>query len=255
MPELSRGLTQVASALVERSAELRRRLVVSLAGVAVASVAGYALVPTVLRALTRGMPQVLLLRPVDALNARLSLALSLGAVFCLPLLEWQLVSLAAPYLSPSGRRLGRRLIPLSTLLFLAGVFFSYVGVYPFAMKFFLVFHPPGVTPALSLESVVGFALLLFLPSGLVFELPIALYFLARSGLLKPEMMTRNWKLTIFVLFVVASVITPGPDLISTFAMFVPLTLMYFGSILVVRAVWKRKLRKRGLEATAVPEEA
>jgi sec-independent protein translocase protein TatC len=244
LAETSESVQEVVNFLTDRGEEIRRRIIICILIVAAASIAGYRLAPLVVKALTDGMPVVVGLVPADAFKAHLSLAVTIGIILSIPLLEWQLMRLAAPYIPLGYRRLGYFLIPASTFLFLSGVYFSYYGAYKFAMRFLLSYSSHGTVPTWSITSIVSFALALFIPSGLVFEAPIIFYFLAKAGFVKPQMLTGNWKIVLFVLFIVASVITPSPELISTSIMFVPITLMYLLSILVVKVVWKRKQRRQ-----------
>src|SRR5690606_40116639 len=99
--------------------------------------------------------------------------------------------------------------PLSFILFLACACFSYALMMPFALRFLLGFGGADLEPMISVSPYVGFVLLMVLPMGLIFQLPIVMVFLTRIGLIDPVEMAKRRKYAAFAIFVIAAVLTPA----------------------------------------------
>jgi len=131
------------------------------------------------------------------------------------------------------------LIPLSFVLFLLGAGFSYFVMLPFALGFLLGFGGPLMEPMLSVSPYVNFILLMVLPLGLIFQLPIVMVFLTRIGIVDPVHLARNRKYAVFAIFVIAAVLTPA-DVFSQLLMAGPLLVLYELSLLVGRLARRRQ---------------
>lgn len=232
-------------ALTQRLAELRRRILWSLAFFAAASVVAYFLSEQVLehmRARLPGGAELVFLAPSEAFFARIKLALAGGLVLAFPFLMWQLLGFVAPFLQRRDQRAAMLLIPVSFLLFLAGAAFSYWVMMPFALQFLLGFGGSDLQPMISVSPYVSFALLMVLPMGLIFQLPIVMVFLTRIGIVDPGAMAKRRKYAVFAIFVIAAVLTPA-DAFSQLLMAGPLLVLYELSLLVARLVQRRTRRR------------
>ncbi|MBO8142145.1 MAG: twin-arginine translocase subunit TatC [Firmicutes bacterium] len=222
--------------LQERLGEFRGRIIRSLAVFAAAAVVSYVFSERMLGDMLRRLPsgaELVFLSPSEAFFARLKLALAGGLVLALPVLLWQILAFISPYLNPRDRRAAMLLIPLAFGLFLLGASFSYLIMLPFALRFLLGFGGAQMQPMLSVSPYVGFVLLLVLPLGLIFELPIVMVFLTRIGVVDPQGLASRRKYVVFLIFIVSALLTPA-DVFSQVLMAIPLLVLFEFSLIVSR---------------------
>ncbi|MHB1126990.1 MAG: twin-arginine translocase subunit TatC [Bacillota bacterium] len=172
----------------------------------------------------------------EAFFTKIKLAVLAGILLALPLILWQAWSFIAPALLPKERRYLIMLLPLSLLLFAGGAVFAYLVVFNFAARFLLVVVRGDLQPMLAVGQYVSFLISFVLPFGAVFELPLVIYFLTRLGIVNYTKLTKNRKYVILGIFVLAAVLTPGPDVISQALLAGPLVVLYEAGVLVSRFV-------------------
>lgn len=158
-------------------------------------------------------------------------ALVLGA----PVLLWQLWQFVAAGLYKRERRWVRWFFPPALLLFAGGVLFSYFVLVPFGMFYAMQSTPIElVKPDLRLESYFGFLTTLCLSMGLVFQLPILMTFLGLVGMVSAATFAGLRGYFVIAAFLLAALLTPGPDVFSQVAMAAPMILLYEVGILGAR---------------------
>lgn len=169
-----------------------------------------------------------------------------------PVSFYQIWAFIAPGLYKEEKRFIVPLAFLSALFFFIGAAFCYILVFPVAFKFFMGFATDFIVPMISVEEYLSFALKLLLAFGLVFEMPLFAFFLAKMGLLTPEFMRAKRSYASLVLIIAAAVLTP-PDVFSQIMMFIPMMILYEFSIFV--AAWARKDRDAKKEKNKKVEDA
>lgn len=225
--------------------ELRWRILKSLAAVVVLGVACFFFADFFLGLLTSRLqrldnpPKLVFLSPTGMLLVRLNLALIGGAILALPILFYQAWAFVAPGLMDTERFLVLRIVVLSVACFLAGAFLAYEVVVPLALRFMVNMTVPGIDPFFDIGHYIGFVVRFILVFGLVFELPVVSYLLTRIGLLPPGFLSRHRRYAVVLVFVLAGVLTPGPDVLSQLLMAVPLLLLYEISVWVSKATGGR----------------
>jgi sec-independent protein translocase protein TatC len=118
----------------------------------------------------------------------------------------------------------------------SGAYFCYRLVFPTAFRFFLEeYGSISIEPFLKISEYLSFASRMLLAFGVVFELPVFTFFLARTGIVDHKMMIGMWRYAIVGIFIVAAVLTPGPDVASQLLMATPLLVLYVASIGVAYA--------------------
>jgi sec-independent protein translocase protein TatC len=127
----------------------------------------------------------------------------------------------------------------STILFVGGSLFGYFVVFPFGFKFFIGFSNEYVKALPSVKQYFSFSTKLLFAFGLVFELPVVIFFLSKIGLVTPELLKRKRKYAILLTFALAAILTP-PDVITQCMMAGPLIVLYEVGILVARLARKKK---------------
>jgi sec-independent protein translocase protein TatC len=247
MAELSsETLKEGALKVFNRLDEVRRRIIHILVGLALTSAAGWYLSPRILARLTRLVPKVIYTTPAEAFLTQIELAVVIGLFLALPLILWEIWAFIATFIPAPIRRKTFWVVPTAFLLFSAGAGFCFFFVLPAAFNFFMSFASQDLRPMIQFRSLVKFGEALVIPFGLMFELPVVAYFLARVGILKPEPLARNRKYAFFGCAIAAAAITPTPDPFNMSLMLAPMYLMYELSIQVARLVWRGKRRRREL---------
>lgn len=239
--------------IVDKLAVLRRGLIVIVLWLSGASAIGYALAPRLLTHLTadsRHAIHLVYLSPAEAFVAQMKLALCFGLLITVPVLLIQVWRLVRPALGPGAGRMALWLIPLATLLFLGGGAFGYFAVVPTALRFLLSFGSAGLEPLISVSNYVSFITGVVLPLGLLFEMPLVVFFLARLGILNPQAMARHRKYAILVIFILAAIFS-SPDVFSQTLMALPMLVLYEASYWVARLCF----RPRPRTAWSVPDGA
>jgi len=141
----------------------------------------------------------------------------------------------------------------STILFVGGALFGYFVVFPFGFKFFIGFSNEYVKALPSVKQYFSFAIKLLFAFGIVFELPVVIFFLTKMGIVTPELLSRKRKYAILLTFVLAAILTP-PDVITQCMMAGPLIILYEIGILVSRTARNKKQAKEEQEAKEEKEE-
>src|SRR5699024_8138879 len=131
-----------------------------------------------------------------------------------------------------------------SFLFFTGVLFGYFVLTPYAINFFYHFQLDEIVQNIwTINSYIDVILPLVLGSGLAFQLPLVIYFLAKIGIVSAKYLRKIRKYAIIVIFIVAGVITPGPDVISQLAVAIPLLILYEVSIILAARVDKERAKK------------
>ena len=174
-----------------------------------------------------------------------------GFIIAFPYVLYQLWRFISPGLKKNERKNSRGFIIVASFLFFTGVLFGYYVITPLSFNFLANYSISDlVVNDFDLDSVIAVVKSSSLASGLVFELPIIVYFLTKVGLVTPEIMKKYRKFALVIVLVISAVITP-PDLNSQVIVAVPILILYQVSILISRIVvrnQKRKERKQKAKA-------
>jgi sec-independent protein translocase protein TatC len=121
----------------------------------------------------------------------------------------------------------------------AGVAFAYLVVVPLAMKFLLSFESPRLHAMLSISQFVGTVGAFLLACGVVFQLPVIMFFLAKLGVITPKLLMKNQRIAVVLVFIAAAVLSP-PDVFSQMLMAVPLLVLFELGVLATYVARPRK---------------
>jgi sec-independent protein translocase protein TatC len=165
-----------------------------------------------------------------------------------PFVFLQLWYFVAPGLYQKEKKYVIPFVLMTTFFFSLGAVFGYYIVFPWACRFFLTIAS-DFQPVITVDQYFGLVLKVLLGIALVFELPTLVFFLAKMGLITAGWMIRNFKYAVLLVFVIAAVITPTPDVITQSIVAVPMLALYGLSILIALAVGrgKKKARRAGTE--------
>lgn len=231
--------------LMEHLAELRNRLVRTIIAVGLAFTVCYSfaeflfleLCRPVLQALPPGSKLIFTALP-EAFFVHLQVGLVAAVFMASPYIFYQIWGFIAPGLYDEEKKYMVPLACCSAFFFLSGAAFCYFIVFPFAFTFFVGYANESIAAMPSLSEYLSFALKLLIAFGLIFEMPLFAFFLARMGLITATMMRNVRRYAILVIFIVAAILTP-PDVISQLLMAVPMIILYECSILVAATFGKK----------------
>lgn len=179
-----------------------------------------------------------------------SIAFTGGLIAASPFVIWQLWRFIAPGLKPSERAAVRGTVFYVILLFLAGTAFAYYVLAPMSIQFFSSYSLSStVENKPTLDSYIGVLNSFLLWTGLVFQLPVIMVFLARIGIVGAAFLRQYRKHALVVILIVAAVITP-PDVVSQVTVTLPLVALYELSILLAARTERRQLRTGSVTATS-----
>jgi sec-independent protein translocase protein TatC len=150
-----------------------------------------------------------------------------------PYILYQIWNFISPGLYDSEKKYVFPFVFFSTIFFVGGSLFAYFVVFPFGFKFFLAFGTELIRPMLSIREYLSFSFRLLLAFGIIFELPILMFFLSRVGLVNSRTLITKRKYAILLVFVIAALFTP-PDVVTQVLMALPLMLLYEASVWVVK---------------------
>ena len=163
-----------------------------------------------------------------------------GLVLALPFIVYQVWAFIAPGLYEHEKRLAVPFLLGAGFSFALGALFAYYAFLPFAVPFLLGFLGDVVTPQISIGRYMGQILMMLTVMGVVFEMPVVSYLLARLGILTSAFLARNWRIAVVLLLTLAAVITPTVDVVSLFIVSGPLLVLYWVSVLVARLAERQR---------------
>lgn len=171
-----------------------------------------------------------------------SVSFALGFIFAFPYVFWEFWRFVRPALKPEELIYARGIVFWSSLLFFLGVAFAYFLIAPFTINFFAGYQlSPVFKNIITISNYYSTLSELVIGLGIVFELPILIYFLSRIGLLTPGLLRSKRNYAILIIFILAAVITP-PDWFSIWLVAIPLMILYeLGIVISERAVKQRNI--------------
>ncbi len=169
------------------------------------------------------------------------IAFVVGFVAAFPYIIYQIWSFIRPALSQKEIQKTRRSLGVVSLLFFTGLFFAYFFLVPLASNFLLGYSlSPKIENIITISSVTGFVTFMSLATGLVFELPVLIYILARLGIVSSAFLKKHWRYAVVIIFLIAGIATPSPDMFSQVLLGTPLLGLYFIGIQVAKRVEKNR---------------
>jgi sec-independent protein translocase protein TatC len=232
---------------LEHLDELRQRLIKALLAVLVGFLIAIAFINPIfdfvmapLQAILPAGGKLIYTEPTEAFMLYMKMAALVGLMIALPVVLWQVWAFIAPGLYAHEKRFAIPFVMMSTIFFIGGALFSHYVVFPAMWRFFASFSTETVEFAPRIEPVFSLYVRMALGMGAVFEMPTLVMFLARVGLVTPIFLIRNTKYAILIIFVVAAVVTPSPDVVSQFLLALPMFVLYAFSIFVAWVFQKRQ---------------
>lgn len=168
-----------------------------------------------------------------------------GILLAAPFIFYQIWMFIAPGLYKNEKKYVIPFVVFSTILFVGGSLFGYFVVFPFGFKFFMGFANDYIQALPSVKLYFSFAVKLLFAFGMIFELPVVIFFLARMGLVTSDFLRKKRKYAILMTFVMAAILTP-PDVVTQCMMAGPLIVLYEISIYIAKFAAKKKAPEEAL---------
>lgn len=166
-----------------------------------------------------------------------------GFIIAFPYIIYQLWRFVSPGLLDNERRNSRGFIIISSLLFFLGVLFGYYVITPLSINFLGTYSVSNeITNQFDLSSYISLVRSSSIAAGLVFELPIIIYFLTKIGLVTPQFLKKYRKYALVIVLIISAVITP-PDVASQVIVAIPILILYQISIYISAIVVRNEKRK------------
>lgn len=231
---------------IQHMEELRRAIIISVTAIITGACVSFyyneAILAIIVSPLTALQQTLIVTGVTEAFFVKLKLSLYAGFVLAFPIVVWALWRFIKPGLYPHERKYVYILLPVTVLLFAGGVLFAYFGILPLVLNFFIYIAGQNLETLFRVEQYVAFVTAFTIPFGLVFELPVAIFFLTKIGVVKPDWMAKNRKYALLAIVIIAAALTPGPDPISQLMMAIPVYILYEVSIWVSK--WAARGRTR-----------
>jgi sec-independent protein translocase protein TatC len=249
----------------EHLSELRKRIIYSLYAVAIGAFIGIYLSKYFVAWIDKPMlkaladahldPKLIYTHPAGYLNLVITVGVYLGIVLASPIVLYQTWLFVAPALYRHERGAITGFMFSTVFLFLAGIAFGYFVTLPYVLHFLVNPGPlfmvqRDVTPMISVNEYFDLILLILLGMGLMFELPVLIFFLSLFGIVTPKFLWKNFRYAILIIAVVAAIVTPTPDATTMLIFMAPMIGLYFLGIAVSSVVVRRKERRLTAAAEA-----
>lgn len=234
--------------IIEHLEELRKSLIISVVAIIIAAVASFyfseqilSIIISPLKALNENL---VVTGVTEAFFVKLKLSFLAGFIIAFPIVVWSIWRFFKPALYPSERKYIYILFPISIFLFVGGVLFAYFGILRLVLNFFIYIAGSNLDTMFKVDQYVSFVMAFTIPFGLVFELPVIVFFLTKLGIIRYEMLSGNRKYALLVIVILAAALTPGPDPVSQMFMAIPVYVLYEISIWVSRLAGPGRKRRK-----------
>src|SRR5712671_2953587 len=248
-----------AMTFFEHLSELRKRIIYSLYAIGIGAFIGVYvskyiinwIIRPIIKALTEAHldPTLVYTHPAGYLNTYITLGVYIGIVLASPVVLYQVWLFVAPALYKHERSAMTGFVFSTVFLFLAGIAFGYFVTLPYILRFLVSFQGP-IVPLINIDEYFDLILMVLLGLGLVFELPVLVFFLSLFGIVTPKFLWKNIRYAILIIAVVAAVITPTPDAMTMLIFMAPMLALYFIGIGVSAMVVRKKERQLSAAAEA-----
>ncbi len=229
--------------LADHLEELRRRLalclIVLVAAVGVSFTQAERIIGWLRRPAEGLLPRFAFFTPTEPLLAYFKVSIMAGVILTMPVVLSQIWGFVRSGLTWRERYYGFAFIAWGSLLFVTGVAFAYYWLLPVSLKVLLGVGRGVLEPVVSINTYLAFVTGLAFWCGIVFEIPIVLFLLAKVGVVTPEWLRQSRSYAILVIFIIAAVVTPTTDPVNMILMAIPMVALYEVSIWVTRFAIRR----------------
>lgn len=234
--------------LLSHIKELRKRLLICVIALAITTIASFAFSQKIAGFLAGPIGGLQAMSSIDVtenMSAFMKISLLSGVIMALPVIFFQVLAFIMPGLNPNERTWIWMAVPSATFFFVAGVTFAYFVMLPAALPFLINFM--GISTSPRPKTYFSFVTNLMFWVGVIFEMPLVMYILARLKIVTAKNLVKQWRIALVVSAVVAALITPTADPVNMGLMMLPLFVLYLISIIfavIARRERKEKVKKK-----------
>lgn len=245
--------------IIDHLSELRMRIVRSMLAIAVGATVILVFYDFVLGVLTQPYRDICLVRPdfncdgslyalgpIEGLSARMRISGYGGLIIALPVIMWQLWKFIVPAMNKNEKKYTIPFIASSVVLFASGGYLAYWTLDK-ALEFLISWSGADVEQTYQISKYISLVALMVLAFGIGFLLPVLLVFLQIVGVITPQTLLKQWRISIMVIFAVAAVITPSGDPVSMLALAVPMSILFLIAVLIGYIVQRRRRKSSDVE--------
>ena len=232
--------------------EMRKRLIRSVIVLVIMIIVAFVFWEQLVEILLYPAPEGITLQTVkmtEMFGTTMRICLVAGVILAMPYLTYELLMFVSPALTRGEKKYVYIALPWIALMFIGGVVFAYFIMIPSITHFLLSWGADLVSPQPMFSDYVNIVTRMLLVSGLVFELPVLITFLARIGIVKPQWLASKWRGAIIISFILAAIITPTPDPINQSIVAGVLIFLYGLSLLLSKLVYKKKKTDEEIETS------
>ncbi len=219
--------------------ELRIRLIRSLIAWVVMGFVVYPWTNKLLEWFIRPVGRLVFTSPAEGFIAYFTVLMVTAFLLAFPFILFELWSFVSCALSVEEKKYVLWYAPVSAVLFLVGVAFSYIVIIPISISFFLSFQSPSMVPMITVGKYIQYLAGFCLSFGVVFEMPLVFVFLTKVGMITPSYLIQKRRHAIVAIFIVSAILTP-PDYVSQILMALPLIGLYELGILFSKWAFKSR---------------
>lgn len=175
-------------------------------------------------------------------NSHLWVSFVSGLIIATPLIVWEIWRFVSPALTDKERKSARGVVFYVSSLFFLGIAFGYFVILPMSINFFTGYRlgtEDAIVNNIELSSYISNVVNITLATGIMFQMPIAIYVLSRMGLVTSKFLLKYYRHAILLILIVAAVLTP-PDIASQIVLSIPIVLLYQASIMICKRIEKKR---------------
>lgn len=228
--------------------ELRQRLIISLTAfficVLPTMVYSNRLMAWLVAPLVREVPSVYFFSPADAFVVKIKISLLAATILSSPVIFGQLWLFVSPALHGNEKKMVLPLIAVTTSLFVLGALFSFYAILPVTLHFLIGMQSEFMKPLVSVSEYISFLTSMVFAFGVAFNLPVFILAMVGVGFVNTKMLFQFQRWAIVLIFILAAILTPGPDIASQLLLAIPLVILFEISVAAAWVLEKIKKRKR-----------
>ena len=234
--ETPNGQGFAAMPIMAHLEELRRRLIKAALALVITTAISFVFAEQIIEILKQPMgdARLVFLKPTDSISNFMKVSLISGVTLAMPVIVYQFFRFIAPGLTKQERRYLWLVAPGATISFLVGAAFAYFIMLRVTIGFLYGFLQEVAEPFWSLDTYLSLVTRMIFWVGMIFEMPLIIFFLAKLGVISADTLARNRKYSIVIIAIVAAVVTPTPDPVTMGLVMLPLVVLYEISIFLAR---------------------
>ncbi len=244
--------------LMEHLVELRSRLIWVLGALVTGTLIAMIFVNPLLAFITRPLTELgadtIAIGPTDTITIFFKVSITVGAVFAMPVIVYQIIAFVSPGLYPNEKRVLLLTLPGVMVLFFTGAAFAYFMLLPVAVGFLQNFLGDVIRQEWTIDRYVGFVTRIVFWIGVAFETPLVIAFMARTGIVSGPQLLGFWRQAIVIIAIAAAAITPTIDPVNMAIVMGPLIVLYFGSVGLAYLLYKPRVPRDFSEENFIPDE-